>query len=178
MIRIAIITLLTFTTSFQALADAWDDLTMPQAKAVTKFLKKNPWIIDYCDCCDPGDTYLLLVASSEIVPCSWAPEKFSVKVKVTRIAKLDVTDSGINEYNASPLNNLTDYVVYMNYTFAYDKTNKWAVPLFKLVPYDADRNHICKGATKYPQPVNTDGKELSKEYTKWYSKRIAKVSKK
>lgn len=155
-----------------ASADAWDDLTMAQAKKVKAYLKKNPWILDYCDCCDPADTYLLRVVSSEIVPCDWEPSKFSVKVKALRIAKLEVNDAGVNEHNAMPLSETVDYTIYMNYTFAYDKTGKWAVPLFKKVAYD--RDHVCKGATKFPKPTNTAGKQLSNEYTKWYSKSVAK----
>jgi hypothetical protein len=168
---IAFLAISTFTAS----ADAWDDLTMAQAKKVQAYLKKNPWILDYCDCCDPGDTYLMRVVSSEIVTCTWEPSKYSVKVNALRVAKVEVNDSGINEHNAVPMSETVSYTIFMNYTFAYDKAGKWAVPLFKKVAYD--RDHVCKGATKFPKPTNTAGNQLSNEYTKWYSKRVAKIAK-
>jgi hypothetical protein len=163
--------------SLGANADAWDDLTKEQATALAAFLKKNPYVIDYCDCCDPGDTYLMKVISTEIVTCEWNPEKFSVKAEVIKIAKLEHTDVGLNEHTAAPLGEAGKATIYMNYTFGYDKVKKWAVPLFKLVSYEADRNHICKGGTNFPQPTNNSGKELDAGYTKWYSKAIKKVKK-
>ena len=41
-------------------ADAWDNLTMEEAKSVVAKLEKDPFIFDYCDCCDHGETRLLL----------------------------------------------------------------------------------------------------------------------
>lgn len=159
-------------TSFAALADAWDNLTMDQAKKVQKFLTKNPYIIDYCDCCTEADVYLMKVVSTEIIACSWDQSQYSLKANVIRLAKLPNYGDGLNQFNAEKMNETASFTITMNYTFGFYKKLRWAVPLFKLLPYKD--NHVCKGATNYPDPITTNKTELDAGYTAWHSKNIEK----
>ena len=56
--------------------------------------KANPFILDYCDCCDGSETYLLKVLKSEIVTCDWDDNYKSVKVTATKIGKLERGSTG------------------------------------------------------------------------------------
>lgn len=159
---------------FTASADSWDNLTEKEAAKTAKYLKKNAYILDYCDCCGGSDVYLLKVVSTEIVQCSWNKEHKSIKVKVEKIAKLETTDVGPSKYRAEPINNSEEYTISMNYTFGYDKKMRWAVPLFKLVDYNMYDDHVCKGATNYPEPTLQNGTVINADYKAWYDKRIAK----
>ncbi len=154
-------------------ADAWDNLKEKEAKKTVKFLKKNPYIIDYCDCCTGSEAYLLKVVSAEIVTCDWNSEDVSIKLKVKKVARLETTGSGISKYRAEPINSDDNYKITMNYTFGFDKKMKWAVPLFKLVDYGYYDNHICMGAGNYPEPTLNDGTVINKDYQTWYNKYIA-----
>jgi hypothetical protein len=158
-------------TFLAAKADPWDDLTESQAKAVVAFLKKNPFVLDYCDCCDNTEVMLIKIVDPEVVPCDWNPEKFSVRALSWTIGKLEVNDGIPSAYRAVGDLVPTNYIVSMNYTFVYSKSKKWAVPLFKEVAYD--RDHVCKGATKFPNPK--ENPEITDaDYIAWYAKNIAK----
>ncbi len=156
-----------------AKADPWEDLTDKQAKAVVRFLQKNPFILDYCDCCGSGDVYLMKVVSTKIIPCSYNEAKKTVVAEVVRIGKLEVTEGGVpSAYRTTALaETQKDFIITMNYTFVYGKRDKWAVPLFKEVAYDQE--HICKGATRFPNPFeNNDIKD--EDYKKWFRKQKIK----
>jgi hypothetical protein len=155
--------------AFQVSADPWEDLTEKEAKAVVKFLKTNPYILDYCDCCGSGDVYLMKVVSTEIVPCSYAEGKKSVIAKVVPLGKLETDADGTpSAYRVEKMSDaVEELIVTMNYTFVLDKKNKWAVPFFKVVPYS--QNHVCKGATRFPNPAdNPNIKDTG--YKAWFKK--------
>lgn len=147
-------------------ADPWEDLTQKQAEAVVKFLKKNPFILDYCDCCGEGDVYLMKVVSTKIVECSYNSAKKTVVAEVVKIGKLETNDGVPSAYRTQSMQSAPEsYIVTMNYTFVYSKRDKWATPLFKEVAYD--QNHVCKGATRFPNPFdNNDIKDA--DYRKWF----------
>jgi hypothetical protein len=153
-----------------AKADPWDNLTQAQAQAVVQHLKTNPFILDYCDCCDGSETYLLKVLKTEIVPCEWDENYKSVKVTAVKIGQLEREATGpATAYNVVGMNELTSYTIYMNYTFVYSACGNWAVPFFKEVPYNDTNDTICMGATRFPNPA--DNTEITDaEYIKWFEK--------
>jgi len=151
-------------------ADDWDDMTSSQAKNVQSYLKKNPFVLDYCDCCSDAEVFLLKIISTESITCSWNAEKFSVKAKAIKIGQLE-RFTFPSAYRTKPMNEEIDYIVSMNYTFVYSKVGKWAVPLFKMVAYEKDRNHVCAGATRFPDP--SDGNEIKDaSYKIWFDKNV------
>ncbi|MFT4600967.1 MAG: hypothetical protein ACI857_001144 [Arenicella sp.] len=157
-----------------AKADVWDNLTIEQAHKVQSFLKKHPYIIDYCDCCGGAEpTYLLKVTSTEIVECTLDKKQFSVLVKGKRITKFSVTDIGIDDYHTDFVDSEVEYTIYMNYTFGFDSHMKWAVPLHKLLDYPND-GPICFGATNYPDHKLDGVKITDADYIKWYAHHVAK----
>ena len=160
-------------TCMAAKADPWEDVTEKQAASIVKFLKKNPFILDYCDCCDEGDVYLLKVVSTKIVPCSHDETKKTVIANVLRIAKLETGKDGTpTAYRAKTCAEPEqEFIISMNYTFVFSKRDKWAVPFFKEIPYEQD--HVCKGATRYPNPAENENIKDA-EYKKWFAKRKIK----
>ncbi|UKN01707.1 hypothetical protein K6119_18445 [Paracrocinitomix mangrovi] len=155
-----------------AKADAWDNLTEKQAKTVVKFLSKNPYIFDFCDCCgNSASVYLLKVKSTEITKCDWDDKQFSVKAKAQRISQMQWAGNGLDNYHTSEINEEVDFTVTMNYTFGYDKGMRWAVPLFKLIDYKPNA-HVCVGATVYPDPSGQSVKVSDSEYKTWYASKV------
>ncbi|MFK8037122.1 MAG: hypothetical protein AB8B74_02435 [Crocinitomicaceae bacterium] len=155
--------------SFNAFADSWEDITDKQAKEVKKYLKKYPFILDYCDCCSDSENFLMRVLESDIVPCTYDSEKKSVKVKAIRIAKLDGGPTKISAYNAIGLNDTVDYIISMNYTFVYNSVSIWTIPFFGIIPYRL--NTQCDGEASFPNPeYNKDIKDAF--YIDWYQKYV------
>lgn len=162
-------------TSIIAQADAWDNLTIKQASQVEKYLKKYPFIYDYCDCCN-GDVYLMKVNAIKTVPCSWDAAQFSVEVDAERLTRMQYSGNGLNNYHTDAVSEEERFITYtitMNYTFVFEPKMKWAVPLFKVVPYS--NNHVCKGATVFPDPTSKGVQIADAEYAAWYAKNISKV---
>lgn len=154
-------------------ADSWDNLTLSQAKQVQKFLEKNPFIYDYCDCCSSEGDYLLKVISSKIVACEWDGAQYSVTVEAQRLALMQNTGSGLNNYHADPVpadEQFVQYTISMNYTFVYDKYMKWAVPFFKIIPHS--NSSICVGAAVYIDPTGSSANISDADYAAWYLKNI------
>ena len=158
--------------AFLSRADAWDNLTLEQAEHVKKFLHKNPYIFDFCDCCGSGvEVYLIRVDSAEIVKCSWDKKQYSVLTKGERIAKMQWASVGLDDYHTDLVSEQVEYTIYMNYTFAYDHHMKWAVPFFKLFEYRLD-GPVCIGATNYPNPDDQGIKVSDPAYVSWYHENI------
>jgi hypothetical protein len=155
-----------------AKADAWDHLNLKQAKAAKKYLEKYPFIFDYCDCCG-GEVYLLKVLSAEVVPCYWDAAQYSVATKVERLTMMQNSSTGLNNYHTDEIaeeEKFVSYTITMNYTFVFDPRMKWAVPFFKIIPYYLD--HVCRGATVFPDPAGSGVKISNEDYKNWYDKNI------
>jgi len=152
----------------QAKADPWDNLTEEQANEVVSYLKENPFILDYCDCCDAGDVILMKVNDVEIIPCEWDANYKSVKVYATQIGKLERNGSYPSAFRVEHLEEDIEYIITMNYTFVYSECGKWAVPFFKEVEYD--NKHVCCGATRFPDPSDNPG-IMDQEYYTWFEQK-------
>lgn len=162
------------------LADPWDNLTLQQAKQVEAFLNSNPYVLDYCDCCDFEGKYatkieLIKVKSTKIVTWDWGPEYLSVEAKVEVLAEIPYTKGGpdIN----SPILDLSERelptTITMNYTWAYNKEKGRAAPLYTFIPYDVEAgleldSGYCRQFTTFPPPKAIK----NKEYEKWFNKRF------
>lgn len=169
----SLIALFIIVSSLNASANAWDNMTQHQADSVKMLIEENPFIFDYCDCCGPSvDVYLIKVEKVEIIPCTWDKEQYSVHVSGKRIAKMLVSNGGIDDYHTDDLiNEAVEYTLFMNYTFIFEPYMRWAVPIFKIVGYHVD-GPICFGATNYPNPSDPGIKITDEDYIKWYTKNI------
>jgi hypothetical protein len=153
-------------------AAAWDNLTHEQAVHVKKFVERHPFIFDFCDCCGNSEpVYLIKVESAKIVKCAWDKKQYSVLTKGRRIAKMQWASVGLDDYRTEAIDEEVEYTIFMNYTFAYDRHMKWAVPLFKLIKYSLD-GPICIGATSYPDPDDNGVKITDEDYISWYKAHI------
>ena len=161
-------------------ADAWDNLTMEEAKSVVAKLEKDPFIFDYCDCCDHSGEYaskahLLKVTGTEIVVCDWNQEYYSVKITYTVIAELKYTAKGLRTKKLRPYtDNEIGNTVYMNYTWILNEATGNAEPFFNSVPYSsyADHRESCKGNFGYPIPAAVAKVSSDADYAAWYNERI------
>lgn len=165
-----------------ALADSWDNLTKEQAEAVVKELEQNPYIFDYCDCCNHEGAYaanvrLLKVTSTEIKPCAWEPESFSVTIDVVVVAHLTNTEVGPDLTKMTSKKKEVDvFTISMNYTWTYNEGEKSAAPLYTTIPYDKydQDKKPCKAHFKFPTPEQGKGIIKDGKYKKWYKKKFGK----
>ena len=171
-----LITLLFFSIPLFSFADAWDNLTFEEAENVVKELKKNPFIFDYCDCCDYKGEYassieFIKVTDTEIVECNWNSEMYSVKITSELIASVQFTASGANtkEMTKQSDNNFSS-VLYMNYTWGLNPETKKATPFFNIITYSfyENENQPCQAEFKYPTPRDLKKVNFVKGYKKWW----------
>ena len=170
---------MSFLFSEFTFADAWDNLTYEQAQGVVLELEKNPFIFDYCDCCDFSGEYsiqvfLLKVISTEIIQCGWDSQFYSVKFESIALAELIYTAKGLNTKKLKKVNNPeTADMIYMNYTWGLDTTDKDAHPFFDIVDYttygEADP---CKKVFAFPKPKTVKKVTNDADYSVWYKKML------
>lgn len=161
-------------------ADAWDNLTKEQANAVVAELKANPYIFDYCDCCDYEGEYatsvfLLKVIAADIVTCSWDENYYSVKVTTETIAQVNYTATGLDTKKLmKPGVQPENTVIYMNYTWTINPSTKKASPFFNKVEYTTygTDNKPCKSEFNFPTPKAVAKVSRDKDYGKWYKKNV------
>lgn len=165
-------------SSFLTFADAWDNLTLEDAQAVVAELKRNPYIFDYCDCCNNEGEYattieFLKVISTEIVPCSWDNEFYSVKAYSVLLATVFYANNG-PDVNQLIEPESTEYaeLIYMNYTWTFHPETKLARPFFDRINYVyyGDDRQPCKSSFAYPTPAQLKTVSKDKGYKKWYKK--------
>ena len=167
------------------LADPWNNLTQAQAKATQAYLEGNPFILEYCDCCNSGDeyaakVYLSKVISTKIVTCDWSSEHFSLKAKVKTIAEVPYLNDKPDTKAATRANDETterEITITMNYTWGYNPTNKKAAPLFCMIPYDIygkknTNKGSCRPFTVFPNPAKARRVIRDRDYKKWYRKQF------
>ncbi|MEY3236308.1 MAG: hypothetical protein RI883_409 [Bacteroidota bacterium] len=173
-------TILIFIALFSSLtsfADAWDNLTLEEANKVVAELKENPYVFDYCDCCDfsgeyTAEVYMIKVLNTQIVTCSWNAEFYTVNIEGFVIGQLIYSANGVNtkKLKKNPDPNL-ESVLYMNYTWGFNKETKEASPFFDLIDYTTyGEAESCKENFVFPTPKNVKKVSKDKEYADWYKK--------
>ncbi|MGV6862251.1 MAG: hypothetical protein ACWA41_10790 [Putridiphycobacter sp.] len=159
---------LTLLMSLNVLADSWENMTKSQAKKVLTYLDKNPYVLDYCDCCGTVP-HLVKVVGTELAPSRWEDTLVTIQLTVETLAKLEIkkTDNVVTFLVHQPEENLESFTLSMNYTFGYDLTKHQATPFFNIVPsYEAKYSCSDDLITRYP-----DYKLVGdKRYKKWLKK--------
>lgn len=156
-------------------ADPWDNLTLDEAKGVVAFLKAEPYILDYCDCCDAEGPYatklmLMEVVSTEIVTCDWDNTKYSVVAQVEILAEISYTNDGPDITQTVIMDGHPDQLtITMNYTWAFHDETAKAAPFYTAVPYDSygeqplDKG-VCREFVGYPAPEYVH----NNKYASWW----------
>ncbi len=164
-------------TFFTVIADPIEDMTMEEAKNLVKYLKDNPYLVDYCDCCDrnPGGerifASLIRVSNTEIVPCTYDESRYSVKLTATVIAGGYIDKKGEMEnieFQGHVYENEYDYptLATLNYHFTYQKGK--VIRLGDAIKYEIDRAYNCNPLTAFPPAKNMG--EFQKPYQKFLKK--------
>lgn len=167
--------------SLVSFADAWDNLTKEEALAVVNYLQENPYIFDYCDCCqshdDEDDTYevqLIKVTNTRIVECSWDKSQFSVEYDYQAIASILFQEDGSGfEIMPPPEQAISTPTIYMNYTWGLNEESGQAMPLFESIDYHYVAQYggrSCNNPFSYPSPAELEPAGTFKAYKQWYKK--------
>ena len=159
-----------------ALADPWEDVTYDEAFKVQKLLKKYPFVLDYCDCCDGSKVFLLKIMETEMITCPYNGSKYSIKTKAVRIGKFDHWDGRVDVSESVPFDyeeeRLIEYTVSMNYTFAYKKKTNTCAPLGRIIDYSTENTTSCDGVGVFPNPFKNNIEIHDDDYKKWARKRL------
>ncbi|MCB9194753.1 MAG: hypothetical protein H6598_00830 [Flavobacteriales bacterium] len=153
-------------------ADSWDNLTKEQAENTVAFLEKNPFIFDYCDCCDQnGVVSLLRITSMEIVTCDWDNNYFSIKYQAELVSNFVSDANGVDISKKVTLTDeetATSGVISMNYNWGFNKDNMNINPLVSMINYDVYGTDYkpCLNAFSLPSPKLVG----NKHYKKWFKK--------
>ncbi len=169
-----ILFLLFFIFPLYLSADSWDNLTYEQAEETCEFLSANPYILDYCDCCDfegqyATKIYLMCVTSTEIIPCDWDSEYYSIKSDVKVLAEIPYTKDGPAMDNPQRYESSNELIITMNYTWAFNENALKAAPLYTIISYDIygeqkSNSGYCRDFTPFPKPNTLK----NKDYKNWY----------
>lgn len=174
--------LITFFIAQFSFADAWPEMSKAEAEAVVAELKKNPYVFDYCDCCDfEGDyatsIYLMKVTKTEIISCEMDENCYYVHIESEPLAKVFYGENGpdVNQLSVDEIMG-TDSRILMNYTWTLNPKIKKATPFFNVIPYnyyDFEKTS-CKEEFAYPTPAQLKTISSDKGYKKWYLKNVGK----
>lgn len=166
-------------SSFFCKADAWDNLTREQAEEVVAHLKANPYIFEYCDCCDDNTdrihgALLVKVVSTSIETCEWNQEMFAVRYQAKVIMELTFAEDGLSILNKNgEVEQESSDFIYMNYTRTLNPNTKKATNFFNVIDYNFyGENSPCKKEFTYPDPKIVKGFSKDKGYKKWYKKNV------
>ncbi|MDX2360738.1 MAG: hypothetical protein QNK23_08020 [Crocinitomicaceae bacterium] len=158
-------------------ADQWDNLTHEEAEAVIVYLHDNPYIFEYCDCCDNEDDKIFKVKlvrafNAKIVICSWNSEMYSVEYEFETLAEMQYEDDGGALVIEIPYETFeTTHTVYMNYTWGLNAESKKAQPLFDSIEYNfyGEDPTPCKRLFEYPTANDLSEVGKFKAYKQWYN---------
>lgn len=173
-----IVSLLLLLSPIYLWADAWDNLTLEEANKVVDVIETNPYLLDYCDCCQAEGTYatkvfLVKVLATKIVRCDWDENLFSVKAEVVTLAELPYQKDGPDIEEPIIMIEKKDLIIYTNYTWVYNSTYKKAGPIYTVIPYDyygeqPQDKGSCRPFIDFPNPK----KIKNKEYKNWYKRNL------
>lgn len=176
--KFSLMTLILFILPTLVWADPWDNLTLEEAQEVQEYLSANPFILDYCDCCDhegeyAAAVYLMRVTETEIVTCDWNDEYYSIKASVEVLARVPYNDNGLDLAAPKMANFQESLIITMNYTWGYSAMHQKSTPLYAIIPYDGKNpDHITEGSCR-PFTAFPVGKAINdSDYKKWYRSRF------
>lgn len=163
-------------------ADAWPEMTKAEAEAVVAELEKNPYIFDYCDCCDHGGEYAATVFISKvikanIVACEMDENCYTIETESVILAEVFYGENGpdVTKLSKPGLSEVSQ-TIYMNYTWTLNPSTKKATPFFRVIPYNYYdfTKEACKQEFAYPTPAQLKKVSKDKGYKKWYGERVGK----
>lgn len=177
--------ILFISLSFSSLtfADAWDNFTEEEAIEIVNYLHENPYIFDYCDCCrshdDADDVFvvnLIRVTNLRVIPCEWDEGKFSVEFDFLPVVTITYTEEEgrilrVSQTRERLSKEEKQNLIYMNYTWVFNKEHQEARPLFESVDYGYVAEHggsSCNPPFRYPKPEHLDKVGKYKGYKQWY----------
>jgi hypothetical protein len=172
---------LIFTQINVVKADPWDCMSREEANSLVTYLKDNPFVFDYCDCCDDitGEDeekpmgQLIKIEKMQIVACSYDDTQFSVKITKSTVVSSGYVFYGIFNPAESRPEDLDRYAnpwnISLNYCFAMIGETS-TMRLYQIIGLEAEPID-CTGLGEFPVPKNLPEHPLKKAYTVFYEAR-------
>lgn len=176
-----IIALLLIFPAKLILADSWTELTLAQAEKAVAHIKANPYIFDYCDCCDQPRMNMIFVKEVYYKETGINAYEVFVKGEIIHVFNYVVADDEIailDEFmtvkdvqEEEEIDPNFEGVISVNYTFVFFKVTegeKNATRLMDITGYDQEISG-CVPFVQFPYP---DSKQkVNPGYAKWYNGR-------
>jgi hypothetical protein len=179
--KFALSLILAFFTAIGSIyADPWECMTETEAKELMAFLKKNPYVFDYCDCCDKVAReydnkkvlgHLIKIEKMEIVTCSWDESRFSVNIVKSTLLVSGKVEGGKfivaepSEEEIEIYKKPWPITINYSWTIKSGKTSR----LYKNINYEEDVIK-CTGLLEFPKPDKVPAK-LKKAYQKFLKRK-------
>ncbi|NJL14440.1 MAG: hypothetical protein HC913_16485 [Microscillaceae bacterium] len=152
--------LIAFASANGVWADPEDCMSRAEAEALVKKIKKERYLVDYCDCCNDVGTgvtaNLLLVKKAVVVSCEYDTERFSVKMEAQMLASFKVRDQEYAEKAAHEGN--TWNLALLNYQYFLEKGQARHLGFALRPGYEAPR---CSGLKSFPPAALLNDKKYS-----------------
>lgn len=143
------------------IADPIEDMTAEEAAQVMHYLYANPYIVDYCDCCDNYTPTLIRVYTAVTEPCSYNAERTSIKVQGQKICTFNAGGKVQKIFtNTEQFNE----IISLNYTWGHAGKGK-AQAIGKTLQLWDERT--CKEPLTYPDAAKNS--DLPVAYRDWYT---------
>ncbi len=165
-------------------ADTWVDMTLDQAEKAVAHIKENPYIFDYCDCCDGESVSLVYVEEVYYFEVEEFSDVYQVQatgriIHTFEFAVFDdefaILDSFLPALPYGEEGGATDEfddVLSANYTFVFKNYSEGDVnsaSLASITGYDYDLTS-CVPFMQYLYP-DTEDYEVDEGYEEWYHKK-------
>lgn len=169
---------LLFCTSF-LFADPIEDFSLADANRIVDFLKENPFMIDYCDCCNdvlsegeaPIQAKLIRIVEREIVPCEYDASRYSIRITAEILATGVIENKKMSSLRVLPRDEAEEYntLLSANYFFCADKRK---IGQLGMITQDDKlyKEYNCGGVAAFPAPSELTNIISMEQYVKWYRK--------
>ncbi len=161
-----ILFMISFAISGLAMADPEDCMSKREAEALLAKLKKERYIVDYCDCCADGNpdvtANLLRIKKMSIVTCEYDSERFAIKMETQLVACFGIKDQRYAG-NATYAGNSMEFAL-LNYQFFFSEQKAKHLGFLVRTDYEAPS---CSGLSGFPSPAMVN----DKKYTNWLKKK-------
>lgn len=160
-------------------ADPIEDFSLADANRIVAFLKENPFMIDYCDCCNevlsegeaPIEAKLIRIIEREIVPCEYNAERYSIRITGEILAKGIIENKKMTNIHVLPRDEAEEYntLLSANYFFCADKRK---IGQLGMITQDDKlyKEYKCGGISGFPAPSALANIISMEQYVKWYRK--------
>ncbi|MCB0705381.1 MAG: hypothetical protein KDC34_08735 [Saprospiraceae bacterium] len=161
--------LLLFSLTSTLVADPLEDMTFEEAQQVVNHILLDPYILDYCDCCDDAAGYLIEIKELSIEPAEFGHRPYRVRAKGVYLYQLSANGDDTFQLLETEQRGYDD-IIWTNYTFTFDPSDRKAHPVGEVLGFRREGN--CNPDAQFPGPDQISLDKINRDYQQWYKTEI------